>query len=702
MRRSMFILLVICLTVLVSTSLSFSQPFDPIWSATYGSSKTDRARSIAATPDGGAILAGETGAIEARGLDVYLVRIDADGDTVWARAYGGSADDWAESIVHVGGNEYLVAGTTESFGAGGCDVYVLKIDDLGDTLWTRTYGGTDADFGYSADVNPYTGNYVVCGQTYSFGVGESDMYVLSITQSGGLIWSSTIGGEGSQCGYMARPAPGGGYIVAGAGDNPNLGAVLARLDGGGNAVWDSTYRGDGARDVRAFSDSGYAFIGSVSGSPYEAGAVLLGRVNAGGDSVWLRGYDGLDIDLGYELRILPGGRILGLAITLSSGDNLGDGWLIEVDRDEGDLIWEAVVGEPGTDFFYSMDERADGSLVLGGDRYVGSGRGFDACLARTIGRSPVLRSVADVENDQGRQVRVSWHRSNYDDALSPEPVTGYGIWRRIDDVALSGTARPHGEGLLRLGLPSGDWDYVYSVPARCDSVYNCVLPTLCDSTAAGICWSVFFISAMTEVPAVYYDSPPDSGYSVDNLSPGPPEGLHMASATEVAWEEAPEEDFDYFAVYGSVGGDFETADFIGYTIDIYMDVSGEVYDFYHVTATDFAGNEGEPATTRNEFAGAPGGDIPAAYSLRRNAPNPFTESTSISFDLPDRSHVTIEIIDVGGRVVRTLVDETRGADRYYAAWDGRDRSGAAAGPGIYFVRMTARGFSATRKMMLLR
>jgi hypothetical protein len=696
------LVLVICLIVLVTASLSFSQPFDPIWSATYGSSKADRARSVAATPDGGAILAGETGAVEAAGLDVYLVRVDADGDTVWVRAYGGSADDWAESIVHVGGDQYLVAGTTESFGSGNGDVYVLKIDDLGDTLWTRTYGGTEGDFGYSADVNPYIGNYIVCGQTYSFGAGESDIYVMSITPSGGLIWSNALGGEGSQLGRMARAAPGGGYIVAGAGDNPNLGAILARLDGGGNVVWDSTYRGDGALDVRAFSDSGYAFIGSVSGSPFEAGAVLLGRVNAGGDSVWLRGYDGLDIDIGYELRILPGDRILGLGVTLSSGDNLGDGWLIEVDREEGDLIWDAIVGESGTDFFYSMDERADGSLFLAGDRYVGAGKGFDACLARTIGRSPILKSVADVGNDQGRQVRVSWHRSNYDDVLSPDPVTGYGIWRRIDDTALSGAVRIHEEELLRLGLPQGDWDYVYSVPARCDSIYNCVVPTLCDSTAAGICWSVFFVSAMSEAPAVYYDSRPDSGYSVDNLAPGPPEGLHMASATEIAWEEAPEEDFDYFAVYGSDDGHFGGADFIGYTIDIYMDVAGEIYGFYHVTATDFAGNEGEPATVENDFAGVPDAGVPAAFALRRNVPNPFTESTSIRFDLPERSHVVIEILDVGGRLVHKLVDETRAADRHHETWDGRDVSGAEVGPGVYFLRMKAGDFSATRKVMVLR
>jgi hypothetical protein len=216
-----------------------------------------------------------------------------------------------------------------------------------------------------------------------------------------------------------------------------------------------------------------------------------------------------------------------------------------------------------------------------------------------------------------------------------------------------------------------------------------------------MCRSHFFVSAETSNPLTFFDSRPDSGYSIDNLAPGPPAGLHMMSATEIVWEEAPEEDFDYFAVYGSDDGDFDLAIFIGYTIDIYMDVGGDFFNFYHVTATDFAGNEGEPATTENNFADINGGH-PARFALRQNSPNPFTTSTSICFDLPERSHVTIDVIDVSGRVVRGLVDEARVADRHHVTWNGKDEVGDDLGPGIYFVRMKAGEFEATRKTMLLR
>jgi hypothetical protein len=228
------------------------------------------------------------------------------------------------------------------------------------------------------------------------------------------------------------------------------------------------------------------------------------------------------------------------------------------------------------------------------------------------------------------------------------------------------------------------------------------VPTLCDSTIVdGMCWSAFCVLAHTTYPPVYYTSNVDSGYSVDNIAPAAPTNLHMSSSTDLDWDDAPEADFDYFTVYGGPSPDFAEADFMGYTIYSDYDVSGAGYNYYFVTATDFAGNEGGPAAADNT-AGVPGSADPVAFAIRESRPNPFGASTTIAFDIPRPAHVTLEVIDIEGRVVATLVDETRDTGRYSAAWDGRVASGANAGPGVYFVRMKAGGFSATRKVMLLR
>lgn len=319
---------------------------------------------------------------------------------------------------------------------------------------------------------------------------------------------------------------------------------------------------------------------------------------------------------------------------------------------------------------------------------------------------PYIESVADVGNDQGRQARLTWQRSSYDAGGDTVVVTGYGVYRRqdahlADGRGTSAIALRHGGGESPM---AEGWDYLGRVPARYDSIYQYVAATLCDSTDEGICWSVFMVSAETPDPGTYFDSAPDSGYSIDNLAPAPPPGLMMTSATELAWEKVPDTDFDYYSVYGSAIDVLdETATLIGYTIDTMKDVAGHVYDYYHVTATDFSGNEGDESSVNNLFAGVPGiGDIPATFALRQNRPNPFSTTTVIAFDLPEETNARIRIYDTHGRLIKRLVDTNYEAGRHAATWRGEDEAGTLVGPGVYFIRMEAGEFEDMKKVMLLR
>ena len=255
-----------------------------------------------------------------------------------------------------------------------------------------------------------------------------------------------------------------------------------------------------------------------------------------------------------------------------------------------------------------------------------------------------------------------------------------------------------------LSYPPGDWHFIMTVPADAEDEYAVVVPTLADSTVeGGIYYSTFFVRARTGTPGVYFDSYPDSGYSLDNLAPAPPPNLRMPSQTEVAWNEAPEEDFDYFSVYGSDAPGFdETAVLIGYTIDLVMDVSEYTYAYYHVTATDFSGNEGGAASIENTYASLPQEGLPALYALRQNYPNPFAGGTAIAFDLPRPDVVTLRILNVQGRVVKVLTDDLWPAGRHSMTWHGDDDKFEQVGPGIYFARMETADFQVTIKMLLAR
>ena len=160
---------------------------ETLWSRTYGDggSEADYSRSVQQTTDGGYIVAGDTWSFGAGGYDVLLIKTNSTGDTLWSRTYGGSSNDEGYSVQQTTDGGYIVAGCTNSFGAGIYDVYLIKTNSTGDIVWTRTYGGTKWDEGFSVQQIP--GGYIVAGGTNSFGAGDWDVYLIKTNSIGGTL-----------------------------------------------------------------------------------------------------------------------------------------------------------------------------------------------------------------------------------------------------------------------------------------------------------------------------------------------------------------------------------------------------------------------------------------------------------------------------------------------------------------------------------
>lgn len=312
---------------------------------------------------------------------------------------------------------------------------------------------------------------------------------------------------------------------------------------------------------------------------------------------------------------------------------------------------------------------------------------------------PQIEDIRDVENDQGGQLRLTWRRSVFDAPGDTIEVTGYGVYRRQDQYL-----RGSGDDLRYTESKAGDrlegWDVLVWAPARGDSIYQYVAPTLCDSTADhGICWSVFFISATTSDPLIYYDSPPDSSYSIDNLSPAPPSNLRWAPLPVLVWDESAEEDFNYFTVYGSSNEVHdETAELIGYTIE--TSIVAEGYDFYHVSATDFAGNEGDVSTVE-DISSVSGDVIPDAFGFGEIRPNPVRSLAVVTFDLPSASMVNLDVYDITGRRIRRLADGSWPAGRHTVEWLSHNDATGRIPSGVYYMRFSADDFQQTRQVVVL-
>jgi hypothetical protein len=233
------------------------------------------------------------------------------------------------------------------------------------------------------------------------------------------------------------------------------------------------------------------------------------------------------------------------------------------------------------------------------------------------------------------------------------------------------------------------------------SEYGLDVPTIGDSTVAvGQYYSTFFVRAATAGALTYFDSPADSGYSLDNLAPGVPGGFAY-SAGVLSWKKSTAEDFDFFSIYGSNADSFALATLVDYCVAPAMDVTTSPYVFYFVTATDFSGNEGKPAVV-NTLSSVD--EAPKSYVLSISCyPNPFNPATTIRYTVPSKGRVSVAIYDARGAHVATLVnDEEKETGAFTREWTGRDDAGRTVSSGVYFARVSHSSGTRSYKMVLLK
>lgn len=236
------------------------------WEKTLGGDYEDQGVSVQQTRDGGYIIAGSTDRLGTGDTDILLIKTDARGNQEWRRYFGGREADRASCVVQVEDGGYIAAGATASMGKGGFDIYLVKTDAAGKVQWQKTYGGRSDDEAFSIQATS-GGGFIVAGQTFSYGNGSSDIYLVKVNRFGGLEWQKALGGTGWDAGYSVCPVKGGGYIVAGATGSYGAGdydVYLVRTDTRGVQLWDKTLGGAGcdeARWVGQARDGGYVVAG---------------------------------------------------------------------------------------------------------------------------------------------------------------------------------------------------------------------------------------------------------------------------------------------------------------------------------------------------------------------------------------------------------------------------------------------------------
>jgi hypothetical protein len=241
---------------------------DSIWARAYAGYGEAHGYSVQQTSDAGYIIAGCT--FGPTYNDVYLIKTNASGDTLWTRTYGGANADCANSVQQTADGGYIVGGYTASFGAGLSDFYLIKTNASGDTLWTRAYGGPSEEYGKSVQQTS-DGGYAITGYTFSFGAGYDDVYLVKTNASGDTLWTRTYGGTGAfDRGYSVKQTADGGYFIAGCtasfgpGTPQYINVYLIRTDAEGDTLWTKAAGGtndDWGYSVQQTSDGGYIIAG---------------------------------------------------------------------------------------------------------------------------------------------------------------------------------------------------------------------------------------------------------------------------------------------------------------------------------------------------------------------------------------------------------------------------------------------------------
>jgi len=384
------------------------------WNKTFGTSESDWGDAMIETSDGSYVLVGNTNSYGAGGYDLWLIKTDADGNELWNKTFGGPGLEAGNSVIETTDGGYVLAGIMDSYGSGGMDVWLIKTDVDGNELWDKTFGGSGDDFEYSV-IETQDGGYVVAGFTESYGAGGKDVWLIKTDVDGNEVWNKTYGGSDDDWGDSVVETQDGSYVIEAFTKSYGAGGWdvwLLKTDADGNEVWEKTFGGSGSDagdSIIETTDGGYIIAGitdSYGAGGYDA---WLLKTDADGNEVWKETFGDSGDDRGYSAIETGDGGYLMVGYTDSYDAAWRDMWLIKTDAD-GNELWKETFGDSGDDRGYSVIETVDGSYTIAGNTQSYGAGDWDIWLIKIEAEAPTIPSVISVNpatGDQGETLDVT-------------------------------------------------------------------------------------------------------------------------------------------------------------------------------------------------------------------------------------------------------------------------------------------------------
>ena len=360
-----------------SISFVYADPGDTIWTRIYGGDENDIAYSIDRTTDGGFVIAGETKSFGHGGFDYYIIKIDAAGDTLWTRTIGGSSADHAKFIQCTNDGGYIIVGTTLSFGEWVPNIWLVKLNANGNTSWTRHFFNNM--FNYADCVRQTSdGGYIIAGWSGEMDISHHDFYIIKTDSDGHQQWTENYDAGNPEMAYSITQTADSGYIIAGCSlhsfETQEDFRVL-KIRSNASVNWDRYY-GDSdlqaAHAVMETSDNGYLIVGISTDTM--VGRTYVVKTDYYGDTLWTRTYPG---SMRSALECDDGGYLISSVIN-------GDINILKINSN-GDSLWSRLYLYPDFEAGNDIEKTDDGNYIICGDRGDYSEGGSDIFLVKIEG-----------------------------------------------------------------------------------------------------------------------------------------------------------------------------------------------------------------------------------------------------------------------------------------------------------------------------
>jgi len=340
---------------------------DTLFVKVIGESTQDEAHSICLT-EGGFAITGNTN-ILGNSTDLFLMKIDSSGNLIWSRVLGGEMNDVGVSVASLQGI-IGVCGWTNSFGAGGRDIFVAKVDSSGELLWAETIGGEGDDFG-KAILPTQQGGFFVLGWTENYGAGGEDIFLIKLDSLGNILWAKTYGGELSDYGYSLLLKDEGEIVIVGRTKSFSVGEtdlLLIEVDSTGTPLFAKSLGGvrtDYGNSLALWWDNGIVVAGETDSYGTRVDEVFLVKFDSLGNLIWAKAIGGESLERASSVLSLEDSTILVTGFTKSFGVGGADIFLLKLDP-LGALLWAKTVGGSLDDYGEALCTDREGNLVACG------------------------------------------------------------------------------------------------------------------------------------------------------------------------------------------------------------------------------------------------------------------------------------------------------------------------------------------------